>query len=317
MMDARCKLKVRERRDFYLFIKYKESHIYYAKFPLHKKTVSTGCMVLKDAYIKAYEIMSTLDTTPVEIWKTPENKDDKCKLNSCLKYLKNKTKPITAVTVKYIQEQLMKKGQSGKTINNKIFVMKRYYNGKFPDFTTIDYTPKIRKSFKVKDCYNIYRKMDMENPLHRVIFFTMVTGCRAEELHNIETVTLNGKSYLQINGTKTKNAIRRVPLLPEAKMIMEHVKVEVDTKQTKKYVLETARLLGVDDKYTEENNIVFHCFRRLYKTLLESAQVPNVFIEAWLGHSHTKNVDNLYFDVDAADDDVVYDSAITALRRFV
>ena len=40
MLDKRCTYKIRECKDFYLFIKYKRTHIYYAKYPAYNKTLS-------------------------------------------------------------------------------------------------------------------------------------------------------------------------------------------------------------------------------------------------------------------------------------
>lgn len=59
MLDKRCTYKIRECKDFYLFIKYKRTHIYYAKYPAYNKTISTGQTTLKKAYQEAYRLMST------------------------------------------------------------------------------------------------------------------------------------------------------------------------------------------------------------------------------------------------------------------
>ena len=66
MQDRRCKYKIRECKDFYLFIKHKESHIYYAKFPEYNRIVSTGQTNIKQAYQEAYRIYGSLGiaTTP-------------------------------------------------------------------------------------------------------------------------------------------------------------------------------------------------------------------------------------------------------------
>ncbi len=66
MQDKRCKYKIRESKDFYLFIKHKESHIYYAKFPEYNRTISTGQTTIKLAYQEAYRIYGSLGiaTTP-------------------------------------------------------------------------------------------------------------------------------------------------------------------------------------------------------------------------------------------------------------
>ena len=59
MLDKRCTYKIRECKDFYLFINYKRTHIYYAKYPAYNKTLSTGKTSIKKAYQEAYRIMSS------------------------------------------------------------------------------------------------------------------------------------------------------------------------------------------------------------------------------------------------------------------
>ena len=59
MLDKRCTYKIRECKDFYLFIKYKRTHIYHAKYPAYNKTLSTGKTSIKKAYQEAYRIMSS------------------------------------------------------------------------------------------------------------------------------------------------------------------------------------------------------------------------------------------------------------------
>ena len=77
--------------------------------------------------------------------------------------------------------------------------------------------------------------------------------------------------------------------------------------------------MGIEKDYIEENNIVFHSFRKMYKTILESAEIPNIWIEYYMGHSieSSSDVNRLYFIPEAADDDIVYRKVIEAIGRVV
>ena len=142
----------------------------------------------------------------------------------------------------------------------------------------------------------------------------MTTGCRLSEIYLCEDLK-NG--YLKINGTKTKNAVRTIPVLPETLACLEYLQSGFRTSAYKESVIEAGRLCGFDEKYIEDNHIVFHSFRKMYKTLLESCNINNNWIEYYMGHSQTRTVNQLYFIGSSADDSEVYPKVIEALRRFV
>ena len=107
MIDKRCKYKVRETQDFYLFIKYQQSHIYYAKYPELNRVVSTGCIYLREAYKKAYEIygkLQTPDTVPFIDRMMSVYSDDKKRLRDLKRVLTfipdvKKAEQITTVRI--------------------------------------------------------------------------------------------------------------------------------------------------------------------------------------------------------------------------
>lgn len=325
MLDKRCKYKVRELQDFYLFIKYPRSHIYYAKFPgFQNKVISTGCMYINEAYKKAYEMYSKL--------QTPDNngsfidrmfsvyKDDKKRtrdLRYVLKFLPDIKKPeqITSTRITKLQQEILKTGVSGKTVNNYVYCLQKAYGIGFPEYVPLKYTSAYRKCFPISGFYGFYKKC--QDRLHYLAFFTMTTGCRLGEITLCYPVEINGKKYLQINGTKTSNAVRRVPLLPETEYAYEQIQGGFRASKYKESVIEAGKLCGFDQDYIEDNNIVFHSFRKMYKTILESCNITTTWVEYWMGHSQTSSVQQLYFIGDSADDSDVYPKAIDALKRFV
>ena len=325
MLDKRCKYKVRELQDFYLFIKYPRSHIYYAKFPgFQNKVISTGCMYIDAAYKKAYEIYGQLQT-PLNNGSFIDRmfsvyKDDKKRtrdLKYVLKFLPDIKKPeqITSTRIVKLQQEILKTGVSGKTVNNYVYCLQKAYGVGFPEYVPLKYTSTYRKCFPISGFYGFYKKC--QDRLHYLAFFTMTTGCRLGEISTCEPVTKNGRLYLKINGTKTENAVRTVPVLQETLDCIKYLKNGFRASCYKQSVIEAGKLCGFDESYIEDNNIVFHSFRKMYKTLLESCGVPNTFVEYYMGHSQTSKVNQLYFIGDAADDSEVYPKTIEALSRLL
>lgn len=78
-------------------------------------------------------------------------------------------------------------------------------------------------------------------------------------------------------------------------------------------------LVGYNEEYIATNSIVFHSFRKMYKTLLESASIPNLWIEYYMGHSivSSSDVNKLYFQPEAADDTEIYEKVINVLYRLI
>lgn len=314
MLDKRCHYKVRELSQFYLFIKHKK--IYYAYFPQFKVTRSTGCTNMHDAYVTAWNIYDQLsnDCQNKMLYKPFTDKKRQRDLKRVLSFI-DQSKTLTSSTIKSIQTKMLAAGLSGKTINSYIYILRRSYQGTFPQWKPLDFTTQYRSCFPVKSFYGFWQKCSTR--LHYLVFFAMTTGCRVGEIYNCEKITRNENLYLQINGTKTKNAVRIVPVIPEAIACLEYLEAGFRTAAYKESVVEAGSLCGYDLDYIESNHIVFHSFRKMYKTLLESCSIPNSFIEYYMGHSQTNTVNKLYFIGSSADDSEVYPKVIEALRRFV
>lgn len=313
MLDKRCHYKVRELSKFYLFVKHKK--IYYAYFPEYNITKSTGATTLKGAYQKAWEIYPTLTSQNIILFKPFENKKTQKDLKRALSFI-NQNNPLTSHAISTAQKKMLKEGLSGKSINNYIYLLKRSYQGDFPKWNPVEHAATYRKCFPVKPFYGFWNKCTTR--LHYLAFFAMTTGCRAGEIYSCEKITdWDGRLYLKINGTKTKNAVRTIPVLQQTLDCMEYLQSGFRTSAYKESVVEAGRLCGFDEAYIEENHIVFHSFRKMYKTLLESCGVPNTFIEYFMGHSQTSKVNQLYFIGSSADDTEVYPKVIEALGRFL
>ena len=118
MLDRRCRYKVRECSEVYLFIKYAKSGIFYARFPQYHKTVSTGTTDVRYAYVKAYELLATLKQDRQNpLFKTLSNKKSQSMLNYVLSFLPE-MKVLTSCAIERLQCELLKTGMSGKSVNN-------------------------------------------------------------------------------------------------------------------------------------------------------------------------------------------------------
>lgn len=313
MLDKRCHYKVRELNTFYLFIKHRT--IYYAYFPQYRITRSTKCTNLKSAYSVAWDIYSGLLNRQNQIqYQTFTDKKRQRDLKRVLSYV-DQSKPLTKSIIQSIQKRMLSEGLSGKSINNYIYVLRKSYQGDFPDFKQLEHTAVYRSCFPVQSFYHFYTKCT--NRLHYLAFFAITTGCRVGEIKTVEPQTANGRLYLKINGTKTKNAVRTIPVLKETLDCIPYLTKGFKTAAYKESVIEAGSMCGFDTIFIEENHIVFHSFRKMYKTLLESCNIPNTFIEYYIGHSQTSKVNQLYFIGESADDSEVYPKVIEALRRFV
>ena len=312
MLDKRCHYKVRELLQFYLFIKHKS--IYYAYFPTHNVTRSTGEKDIRAAYVKAWEIIPTLGNANTILYKplsTPKRQRD---LKRALQFI-DQSKPLTSGAITSMQKQMLAAGLSGKSINNYVYLIRQSYQGTFPQWKPLDYTSTYRSCFPITNFYGFFGKCSTR--LHYLAFFAMTTGCRAGEIATCEPVEKNGRLYLKINGTKTKNAVRTIPVLRQSIGVMKELAKGFRSSAYKEAVVEAGGIVGFNIDYINENHIVFHSFRKMFKTLLESCNINNSWIEYYMGHSQTSTVNQLYFIGESADDSEVYPKVIEALSRFL
>lgn len=324
MQDRRCKYKIRECKDFYLFIKHKESHIYYAKFPEYNKIASTGKTNIKQAYQEAYRIYGSLGiaTTPFHELLLDTYKDSYYKTYNMAKKLSSllsdiKTlEQVTLPRLVKLQEQLAATGISGKSVNNYISLLRKLWKNKeynpFQNLSPMEHTKTIRQCFPVES-FKGYGNYISKHKYLLLPYIAITTGMRAGEFKTAEPVIFHNRLYLQINGTKTENAVRRVPITQKVADAYSEYKKKVLQKQHGKSLCICP---GHDKDYIDKHNIVFHSFRKMYKTILESNNINNLWIEYYMGHSilQSSDVNKLYFNPLAADDSLIYEQVLKALE---
>lgn len=317
MLDRRYKYKARQLQQFYLFVKHR--NIIYAFFPEYKVTRSTGFTDIKNAYQKAFEIYDSF-TEPKALYFTPTNKKRERELKHILSYFPKNFSFITSSMVSKVQQKMLADGKSAKTVNNYMSLLKSCYNDTFPPYKNIEgHKAVYRHCFPLADLYGLFSKC--ETRLHFLYFFAITSGCRLGEIKTVEFFEKNGQDYLQINGTKTENAVRSVPIIPETKTAFEKARVQDGFRSSayKESVYEVGQLLGYDKEYVDQNNITFHTTRKVYKTLLSSIvpALPNNYVEMLIGHSQTSDVNSLYFDAKSMDDSELAPIVTKELGRLV
>ena len=87
-----------------------------------------------------------------------------------------------------------------------------------------------------------------------------------------------------------------------------------------KSVLSLAEYLGYDKSYIKDNGIVFHSFRKVYKTLLTSNNINKDLIEEAIGHSQPtysmNSVDKSYLCLEMADRKKEHTLFVDSLKYF-
>lgn len=242
MQDRRCKYKIRECKDFYLFIKHRESHIYYAKFPEYNKIVSTGQTNIKQAYQEAYRIYSSLEiaSTPFHELLLNTYKESYYKTFNMAKKLSTllsdiKTlEQVTLPRLVKLQEQLAATGISGKSVNNYISLLRKLWKNKdynpFQNLSPMEHTKTIRQCFLVES-FTGFGNFIKQHKYLLLPYLAITTGMRAGEFKTAEPVIFHNRLYLQINGTKTENAVRRVPITQKVADAYSEYKKKVLQKQ--------------------------------------------------------------------------------------
>lgn len=297
-MDKRFKYYERECRPFYLYIKYKKSHIYYCVIPDYKRVVSTGKTSFDEAKKVAGVLYSNLVNNQSITW---EGISDKLILSMLPKHPSN----LTLARALQIQKAILDTGVSGKTVNNRMCQLSRYI--KVPPLKV---TKSIRKCYPIEKLYKI-GKFDI------LALIGITTGMRKGEFNTCEVVCINGKDYLQVNGTKTENAKRRIPIIPELIPVIKEMKTkEYNYRDFRKSVDRVGELIGVDP---HKDNIVFHSFRKCFKTAMMSYNIDPLWQEYYMGHSLDKSnvVSKVYFVPEAADDTIVYSQITDLQRKFI
>ena len=343
-LDHRFKHKIKEKKPFYLWIKYPTSKIYYVKFK-SGKTYSTKTTDLFEAYEFAQKLQTNLDLSNLYPFhkvlndyfeegskyleyeiihglndneKSLSERRSKCKtlseLLSDIKYFKDINKPRLIE----LQNQLLNKGLSGKTVNGYLGCLHRIFryfidNGMFEDDVFLGLRPCVNKKatrlcFPMSDLKHLFSKIE-QCPMSDLIHIAIISGMRKGEILRMSVNDIIKKEYgywLHINGTKTENAPREVPITEQLVQVIERFDTSIlNDRFFAKSVLYLAEYLGYNQSYIKDNGIVFHSFRKVYKTLLTSSNINKDLIEEAIGHSQPtysmNSVDKSYLCLEMAD----------------
>ena len=358
-LDHRYKHRIKERKPFYLWIKYPSSKIYYVKFK-SGKTYSTKTTDLFKAYETASKLQQTLDMSKLYPFhkvlneyyeegskyleyevshgmsfdeKGVSERRAKCKVISDMmkdiKHFNEVTKPRLAL----LQKQLLDKGLNGKTVNGYLGCLRkvfRYFldNGMIEDDVFLGLRPcsnkkGIRLCFPMSDLKGVFSKVE-PNPMSDLVHIAVVSGMRKGEIKRMSPSDIIEKDYghwLHINGTKTENAPREVPITKELVEVIKRFDPSVlNDRFFAKSVMWLAKTLGYSESYVKENGIVFHSFRKVYKTLLTSSNINKDLIEEAIGHSQPtysmNSVDKSYLCLEMADRKKEHSLFLDALKYF-
>lgn len=358
-LDHRYKHSIKEKKDFYLWIKYPSSHIYYVKFR-SGKVISTKCTDIFEAYKVALKFQQSLEMNNVyplhkvlheyyvanskylkyEIShglsnniKLISEKHSKCKvLSELLSDVKDFNEMDKHRLIK-LQNQLLKKGLCGKTVNGYITCLHsvfRYFidNGFLSDDVFIGLRPCVNKKairlcFPMDKLKHLFSK-SYDNPYFDLIHIAVISGMRKGEILRLSTNDIIQKDYgywLHINGTKTDNAPREVPITEELVQVIKRFDIsQLTDRFFARSVKYLGELLGFDEDYIKENGIVFHSFRKVYKTLLTSSNINKDLIEESLGHSQPtysmNSVDKSYLCLERADRKLEHSLFLNSFKYF-
>ena len=358
-LDHRYKHQIKEKKQFYLWIKYPSSHIYYVKFR-SGKVVSTKCTDIFDAYKVALKLYQTLEMNKiyplhkvlVEYYqenskylkyelshglsdniKLISEKQSKCKvLSELLSDIKDFNEIDKQRLIK-LQNQLLSKGLGGKTVNGYITCLHsvfRYFidNGFIQNDVFFGLRPcankkAIRLCFPMEKLKHLFSDNDY-NPYLDLIHIAVISGMRKGEIQRLNTNDIIQKDYgywLHINGTKTENAPREVPITKELVEVINRFDIKLlNDRFFARSVKYLGELLGFNESYIKENGIVFHSFRKVYKTLLTSSNINKDLIEEALGHSQPtysmNSVDKSYLCLERADRKLEHSLFTDSLKYF-
>lgn len=217
-------------------------------------------------------------------------------IDELAKFLKNP--PITRVTPSDLtryQEFLAAKGNSVRTIDNKISIVRAVYNfAKKQGYARHDNPAANRalmtKKQRLKGGYatfetneiqlflssSFFRDQQAKDPNYTTaVLLGLLTGCRIGEITNLkkDQLKVSGKRvhYIEIRDSKTLAGIRQVPLHP---FIVEHLATFIDGKKDKlfKYVEKEGKGTGnavgkkfarnLDSAGITREKLVFHSLRK-------------------------------------------------------
>lgn len=331
MLDKRYKHSLRITSPFYLYKKYPESGIFYVRF-LDGKTISTRTTNIEEAYNFAVNYTDRHQVGLRQYLLSCEGNDFTRKRIVDLLDVDDYSL-LTKPKLYNLQEDLLELGLSGKTVNNYISIFHGYIkplvkkgtikNDPFIGLEKVSHEKQIRKCLPV----SAFKNFDWNKDKYSLLAYAAITtGARRGELMHLEKTDIQPKDdyfILHIRGTKTENADRYVPISKKAMYCLESV--INNNLATDSNIRDVARIisnrLGYDDRYIEDNGICFHSYRKLFKTILTSANINKTIIETLIGHSTnnqaSNDVERIYFVAESADLSDAYKQVLDAMEKYL
>lgn len=234
------------------------------------------------------------------------------------KFLKNP--PITKITTSDItryQEFLAEKGNSVRTIDNKISIVRALYNfAKKQGYTREDNPAENRalltKKQRLKGGYAIFEKEEIEllfkseffkeqkkkDPDYTtVVIIGLFTGCRIGEITSLKKeqfkISPKGNAYITIRDSKTLAGIREVPIHP---LVYNKIFDFINSKTDKifKYIEKDGKGSGnavgkkfarnVESAGITRDKLVFHSLRKFVNNELLKDKVSLEHRCQYIGH---------------------------------
>lgn len=133
--------------------------------------------------------------------------------------------------------------------------------------------------------------------LEELTTFYLLTGVRRNEALTVKFKDIDTKNnHIHINGTKTKNSIRDIPL---SKKYIKHL---IKLNDGRKYIFNFSA-----DYITKKLHKVFkqleipaclHCLRHTFSTNQMYLGTPDKYRQEWLGHANLNMTNNVYTHID-------------------
>lgn len=230
-----------------------------------------------------------------------------------------------------LQDQLLERGISGKTANAYISVLRKITN-QLADRGIIKTTPfdrirplthqkQGRSCFPVPALCGVFACVREQSLPVQLAYVAITTGARRSELMRItpheDIVCVKNRPYflLHIRGTKSTAAKRSVPISPLTKeLLFALYNAGITRSAFKKSVLEIGTRIGYTAEQIAKRGIVFHSWRKCFKTILTSCNLNQSVIEMLIGHSThnqlSNNVERIYFVEDSAHLEPLYERVV-------
>lgn len=296
--------------------------IHQVQAPELKQVVKTG-LTIKEVLEKFYLLKSHLkQATRLSYSNTIEELS---------KFLKNPLiNNIQVSDITRFQEYLAKKGNTSRTIDNKISILRTIFNfgitqGYFFQKNPAENRQLLTNKEKDNNGYAIFEKDEIkliyesdflktakeEDPdYYWTLILGIMTGCRISEITGLKAeqfkVSDQGTNYIQIFDSKTVAGVRPVPI-PEKLLEFGLADFVKDKKQVFKYNLRLGKGSGnavgkkfkrhLEELKITRPKLVFHSLRKYVNNFLKTSKVPYEVRCQFIGHE-IEDINNRIYSED-------------------